>query len=200
MTEQELEAILAGERETDLTEAESEELMAFIETERGRELLAQAEREVDPLAEAYDPELPGDEAWVRVDRALQRELEAGAEDRLVVTPPALPAAPPNWGGTLLLAAALLFAAALALAVLGPGKSEHAPLENTMTPGGSPRPLPELHSPQVPLSAAPEEPVELNPPAAVVVRVEAGQGFEARTETREDALLIVSVREKAPDPH
>lgn len=191
LTPLDMERILAGEREGDLSPAEEEAFMAFLETERGRELLAQAERELDPIAEAFQPEQPSADAWARVDEALEDELAHGGG--VVVTPPAAPANS-NWGATFLLAAALLFAAGLGMLVVGPGKpKEGGGLTSHADPNGKPgsmRPAP--------LAAQPTEPVEVIRPAAEALELVAGEGYEVTQETQDGSLLIVVVKEKAED--
>lgn len=187
-----MERILTGEREGDLSPAEEQAFMAFLETERGRELLAEAERELDPIAEAFQPELPGADAWARVDQALEDQLATGGG--VVVTPPAAPVSR-NWGATMLLAAALLFAAGLAMLVVGPGKpKDGGGLTSHADPnGGNPgsmRPAP--------LAAQPTEPVEVVRPAAEALELVAGEGYEVSQETQDGSLLIVVVKDKTQD--
>lgn len=188
LTPLDMERILAGEREGDLSPAEEEAFMAFLETERGRDLLAEAERELDPIAAAFQPELPGLDAWARVDQALDDELATGGG--VVVTPPAAPVSR-NWGGTLLLAAALLFAAGLAMLVVGPGQpQEGGGLTSHADPHGDPGSLR-----PAPLAAQPSEPVEVVRPAAEALELVAGEGYEVTQETQDGSLLIVAVKEK-----
>lgn len=185
-----MERILAGEREGDLSPAEEEAFMAFLETERGRELLAEAERELDPIAEAFQPESPSAEAWVRVDEALEEALSGGG---VVVTPPAAPVSS-NWGATMLLAAALLFAAGLGMLVVGPGKPKQG---GGLTSHADPHVNPGSMRPE-PLAAQPSEPVEVLRPAAEALELVAGEGYEVSQETQDGSLLIVVVKEKNQD--
>lgn len=178
MNEADFSAILAGEREDDLSEAEAEAFAAFLETERGCELLEQAEADLAPLADSFRPIQPSEAAWSRVDSAIAGELATSSG--VIVTPPRIEA-PRNWSGVLLLAAGLLFAAAIGMFLTGPGSG----------PGDG------SHM----VSALVVEPTQEQDFAsgqpAVVLKVEAGEGFVAEQSTA-DSLLVVSVREASGD--
>lgn len=184
------EAVLAGEHGEDLTPSEAEAFEAWLGTERGQAALATAEDELTPLAEAYDPADPGDEAWAAVeDKIMQGVRDGGVEDSGVIVRPPEFAAERNWGGTALLAAGLLFAAAIGLISMGPG-------EGKGKGGGLSFATPAAPS-IAPLSAAPQSP--LAPPSGAPAQVdslEAGEGYEAESAVVDSALLVITVQTKA----
>ncbi len=161
---------------------------AVLAGERGQAALATAEDELNPLAEAFEPADPGAEAWAEVEaKIMQGVREGGVEDSGVIVRPPQLAAERNWGGTALLAAGLLFAAAVGLISMGPGegKGTHGGIGALMV------------SPTPALVAAPESP--LAPPSGDPARVddlEAGEGYEAESAIVDSALLVITVQTKA----
>ncbi|MBL4848480.1 MAG: hypothetical protein JKY65_23410 [Planctomycetes bacterium] len=187
------EAVLAGEHGEDLTPAESEAFEAWLGSERGVELLGAAEAELDPLADAFDPTDPSAEAWSRVSDAVMSGLDqsgSAAKSGVVVRPPEL-AADRNWGMTALLAAGLLFAAAVGLVSMGPGDGPGQLNVLVPTPSAS-QPL--AKAPK--LAASPIAPLAPpTGPAASVDQLEAGEGYEAVSAIVKEALLVITIQAK-----
>lgn len=185
------EAVLAGEHGEDLSPAEAEAFEAWLGTERGQAALAAAEDELNPLAEAFDPADPGAEAWAAVEgKIMQGVRDGGVEDSGVIVRPPQLAAERNWGGTALLAAGLLFAAAIGLISMGPGEGKGR--------GGGLNFLPPTPGAQAPLVAVPQN---LAPPSGEPARVESmepGEGYEAESAIVDSALLVITVQTKAKD--
>jgi len=183
------EAVLAGEHGEDLTPAEAKAFEAWLGSERGQAALATAEDELNPLAETFDPADPGVEAWTAVEaKIMQGVRDGGVEDSGVIVRPPQLSSQNSWGGTALLAAGLLFAAAVGLIAMGPGegKGKNPGLGHLMV-----SPTPSL------LVAAPDAP--LAPPSGDPARVdslEAGEGYEAESAIVDSALLVITVQTKA----
>lgn len=182
------ESVLAGEHGEDLTPAESEAFVVWLETERGRAALAGAEGELDPLAEAFDPADPGEEAWAGVESKIMQGVREGSieDSGVTIRPPEL-VAERNWGGTALLAAGLLFAAAVGLISMGPGegKGEGKNLSGLIV---------KTSPPLTATATAPLAPP--SGPAARVESLEAGEGYEAVSAIVDKALLVITVQTKA----
>lgn len=182
------ERVLRGEHGEDLTPEQAEAFEVWLESDRARDLLAEAEAELDPLAEAYAPADPSPEAWAKIGDAL-REQAAG---RVVVRPPEL-RAERNWGLTGLLAAGLLFAAAVGLLALGPRQGGGTDSLGTITT--------DVVAPRGPeaLSANPSSPLEAPSGApAQVTALEAGPGYRAAEALIDDALLVITVAATTSD--
>lgn len=128
--------IVAGEREDDLSLAESETFEAHLEScAPCRESVARAEEDLERLSALADPPLVAASAWMRVDAVVRDEarrkpgredpfgpdpaLEPPAPARLVV-PPAMPVRTPRVAAPSLgrRRTALAFAACAAAVVLG----------------------------------------------------------------------------------
>jgi hypothetical protein len=183
------EAVLAGEHGEDLTPAEAKAFEAWLGTERGQAALATAEDELNPLADSFDPADPGADAWAAVEGKIMEGVRKGAveDSGVIVRPPEL-AAERNWGGLALLAAGLLFAAAIGLISMGPGDGKGK--------GGGLGMI--KVKPPAPLSA---EPQTLAPPSGAPARVEsleAGEGYEAESAIVDSALLVITVQTKKND--
>lgn len=200
MDEQLFERVLAGEHGEDLSPAEAEAFEAWLDSERGRELLAAAEGELDPLADAFDPADPGPEAWARVEEAIRAQaaqpIAAAPSSGVVVTPPQhQPQA--SWGFTALVAAGLLFVAAIGLMALGPqqpggGTDSLGAVSTRVLDNGAPeRPSQDPFAGEA--AVAPAE-----APAATVADLEAGAGYQADSELIDQALLVITISAQEAD--
>jgi anti-sigma-K factor RskA len=176
-------SILAGERADDLSPEESVALERLLEQQLGaRDALAQGEDELTQLVDLLEPPEPSEAAWERVTHAVRAQAAQASPATSHPAP-----APMVWPVVLAVAAALALVVGLALMAppdfLRGGNDPTAALVGEQDTAKDP----------VPQNKLPDPPLSDQPSGAIVLELEAGDGFRA-AEFVVDGLLVINVEE------